>query len=322
MILAGDIGGTNTRLCLFDDQLNMQQPEPVQFPSGGGAGLGEIVRQFLSGRSIRVDRACFAVAGPVSMGRVSLTNLNWTLDEKQLEQELGIPRVALINDLVGHAEGIGVLTPERVITLHAGQPVADGNRAIIAAGTGLGEAGLVFDRHSGKYRSFATEGGHCDFAPRNDREDALLKFLRSRFGNVSFETVLSGPGIRNLYEFVVSLPEFASQRLPGDPQPPEITAAALGGANPAAVEAMNLFVGIYGAEAGNLALKTLATGGVWLGGGIAAKIERWLRQPVFLESFRNHSVPKIQQMLAKIPVHVITFEMNGLFGAANYARSL
>ena len=187
----------------------------------------------------------------------------------------------------------------------------------------MGEAGLVFDRRTNKYRSFASEGGHCDFAPRIDREDALLRYLRGRFGNVSFELVLSGRGSRHLYDFLITQPDFAAHKLAkADPEPQDITKAALDGSNKAALEAMKLFVSLYGAEAGNLALKVLATGGVWLGGGIAPKIAPLLKDPAFLESFRNHSVPKMQQMLAKIPVHVITFEMNGLFGAANYARSL
>jgi len=180
----------------------------------------------------------------------------------------------------------------------------------------------VYDRTTSRYRSFASEGGHCDFAPRNDREESMLRFLRGKFGIVSYENVLSGRGLRNIYDFVVTLPEFASATLPGDPQPADITTAALDATNAAAVEAMRMFVSIYGQEAGHLALKTLATGGLYVGGGIAPKILPALKQPAFLESFRNHSVPKMQEMLAKIPVHVITFEMNGLYGAANFARSL
>ncbi len=320
MILAGDIGGTNSRLAVFDLQMNKLH-EHV-YKNAGRDDLSAIVREFLAGSSHKIERGCFAVAGPVSMGKVTLTNLSWQLDEQALASQLGITKFALVNDLVGHAEGIEVLTAERVVTLHPGEAVPDGNRAIIAAGTGLGEAGLVFDRRTNKYRSFASEGGHCDYAPRNEREDQLLKFLRGKFGNVSFETVLSGKGLRNLYDFVVTLSEFAGHKLPGDPLPADITAAALSNSNPAAVEAMKMFVSIYGQEAGNLALKTLATGGLYIGGGIAPKILAAMKQPAFLESFRNHSVPKVQQTLAKIPVHVITFEMNGLYGAGNYARSL
>ncbi|MGH7179648.1 MAG: glucokinase, partial [Tepidisphaeraceae bacterium] len=192
MILAGDIGGTNSRLAVFDDALSLIH-EHV-YKNAGRRDLGEIVGEFLATHDHKIDRACFAVAGPVSMGKVVLTNLSWSLDEKELSSRLKVGWVALINDLVGHAEGIEVLTPDRVVTLFDGQPVPDGNRAIIAAGTGLGEAGLVFDRRGARYRGFATEGGHCDFAPRNDREDVLLEHLRKKFGNVSFETVLSGPG--------------------------------------------------------------------------------------------------------------------------------
>lgn len=322
MILAGDIGGTNSRLAVFDMRMNKLH-EHV-YKNAGRAGLGDVVQEFLADHAHPIDRACFAVAGPVSGGRVKLTNLSWELDERQMAARFGIERFALINDLMGHAEGIEVLTPERVVTLSEGAPVADGNRAIIAAGTGLGEAGLYFDRKLSKYKSFASEGGHCDFAPRDEREDALLKFLRNKTGGpVSFENILSGRGLRNLYDFVLTLPGFASAKLPQpDPQPADVTAAALDGSNLAAVEAMGMFVSIYGQEAGHLALKMLATGGLYVGGGIAPKILPALKLPSFLDSFRRHSVAKMQDMLAKVPVHVINFEMNGLYGAANYARSL
>lgn len=322
MILAGDIGGTNSRLAVFDMQMNKLHEHT--YKNAGRGGLAEVVAAFMTGHAHAVDRACFAVAGPVSEGRVKLTNLSWELDERELAGRFRIERFALINDLMGHAEGIEVLTPERVVTLSEGVPVPDGNRAIIAAGTGLGEAGLYFDRKSGRHKSFASEGGHCDFAPRDDREDALLAFLREKIGGpVSFENILSGRGLRNLYDFVLTLPQFAGARLPQpDPQPADVTAAALDGSNPAAVEAMTMFVSIYGQEAGHLALKMLATSGVYIGGGIAPKILSALKQPAFLDSFRRHSVPKMQHMLANIPVKVINFEMNGLYGAANYARSL
>jgi glucokinase len=307
---------------VFDMQMNKLHEQV--YKNAGRGDLGEIVAEFLQSVSHPIDRACFAVAGPVAMGRVTLTNLSWELDEQQIARRFNFGKFALINDLMGHAEGIEVLTPDRVVTLWAGTPQHDGNRAIIAAGTGLGQAGLFFDRRSNRYRSFASEGGHCDYAPRNPREDRLLAFLRQRIGGpVSFENLLSGRGLRNLYDFVLTEPQFVQHRLPQpDPQPADVTKAALDGSNPAAVEAMNLFVSIYGQEAGHLALKMLATGGLYIGGGIAPKILPALRQPVFLESFRLHSVEKMQALLGRIPVHVINFEMNGLYGAANYARSL
>jgi glucokinase len=321
MILAGDIGGTNSRLAVFDEKMN--KLHEATYKNAGRGSLDEVVKEFSGTHNHKIDRACFAVAGPVSMGRVTLTNLSWQLDENQMASSLGIHKCALVNDLVGHAEGIEVLTPERTVTLHAGEPVPDGNRAIIAAGTGLGEAGLVFDRRANKYRSFASEGGHCDFAPRDEVEDELLRFMRKKIGGpVSFENLLSGRGLRNLYDFVLTRKGFENDALPGDPQPADVTKAALDNSNRAAGEAMRMFVSFYGQEAGHLALKTLATGGVYVGGGIAPKILSALKQPAFLESFRNHSVAKMQAMLDKIPVHVINFEMNGLYGAANYARSL
>lgn len=322
MILAGDIGGTNTRLAVFDEQF--RKVEEKVFQSAGRGGLVEIVAEFLKPMSYSIDRACFGVAGPVAGGKVTLTNLSWTLDENVLSSELRIPKVALINDLMAHAEGIEVLRPEQIVTLNPGDPSRGGNRAVIAAGTGLGEAGLFWDSKANRYRAFASEGGHADFSPRNDLEIALLKFLHNTHKHVSWENVLSGPGLKNIYDFYVSPAQaFAGQGLAKTQiTPSDVTAAALEGSNAACVAAMDLFVSLYGSAAGNLALKMLATGGVYLGGGIAPRIIAKLRQPAFLESFRGKGVPKIAALLAAIPVHVINFEFNGLYGAANYAHNM
>ena len=335
MILAGDIGGTNTRLAMFDEQLNKRHERT--FKNAGRAGLTEIVREFLAGAGAdgAADRATFGVAGPVKEGRASMTNLPWRLDERELARELKIGKIALINDLVAHGEGIELLRPEQVITVQPGE-FAPGNRAVIAAGTGLGEGGIFWDPGAaasdrgpgdGRWRAFASEGGHCDFAPRDERQIALLKFLRAKYPNASWERVLSGPGLRNLYDFLITpeqlgpsaaLPEAG----PEGPKPSAISEAGMAGSNRACVEALDLFVTFYGAEAANLALKMMATGGVYIGGGIAPNIVDKLRSKTFVDAFLATGPDNIRQVLAKIPVHVVNFELNGLYGAANFASHL
>jgi glucokinase len=328
MILAGDIGGTNSRLAVFDAQLI--KVEEKEYKNAGRGSLQEIIAEFRKTFSHPLDRACFAVAGPVAEGKVTLTNLSWHLEEKQLAQELSIPQVGLINDLMGHAEGIEVLASAKFITLRGGHPVPGGQRAVIAAGTGLGEAGLFFDVKANRYRSFPSEGGHSDFSPTNDEEDALLKFLRGRLKHVYWEAVLSGRGFQNLYDFYIASGKFSrNDQIPENPQKPgaaptpaEISGAGLNGTSPVAVAALELFVRLYGAEAGNLALKMLATGGVYLGGGIAPRIKEKLKSPQFLTAFGAKSTDKIQAVLQQIPIHIIDFELCGLYGAANYARHM
>jgi glucokinase len=328
MILAGDIGGTNSRLAVFDEQL--QKVQEQVYKNAARPSLQGIIAEFLGTSNYAIDRACFAVAGPVAQGQVTMINLSWHLEEKALAQELKIPRVTLINDLRGHAEGIEVLKPDQIITVFAGQPVAGGARAVIAAGTGLGEAGLAFDAKTGRYLSFATEGGHSDFSPTNDEEDALLKFMRGRVKHVYWEMVLSGRGLRNLYDFYCAAGKFRkADELPEKPEwkgagptPPEISDAALKNTSPVAVAAVELFCRLYGAEAGNFALKTLATNGVYLGGGIAPRFAEKLKSPAVLAAFQGKGSEKMQAVMKQIPLHIINFELCGLYGAANYARHL
>ena len=328
MILAGDIGGTNSRLAIFDE--SMRRVDEKEFKNAGRASLTEIAREFLAGKSWPIERACFAVAGPVAAGQVYMTNVNWHLSEKDLSKDLKIPKVGLINDLMGHAEGVELLPPETLICINRGQPVMGGTRGVIAAGTGLGEAGLFYDRGIGKYRAFPTEAGHSDLSTRNDLEDAVIKFLRPKWNHVFWELVLSGRGLRNLYDFFISTGRFSKKDELADkpeyegkgPTPADISSAAMNGSSPIAVAAMDLFVTFYGAEAGNMALRLLATGGVYLGGGIAPKIIPKLQEPRFLESFRAKSIDKYKDLIADIPIYVITFELSGLYGAANYASRL
>jgi glucokinase len=328
MILAGDIGGTNSRLAVFDSDLN--KVEEKVFKNSGRGSLEEIIAEFRAPISQPLDRACFAVAGPVAEGKVTLTNLSWHLEEKQLSKELNIPVVGLINDLMGHAEGIEVLPADKFITLHAGRAVPGGQRAVIAAGTGLGEAGLFFDAKTKRYRSFPSEGGHSDFSPTNAEEDALMLFLRKKLKHVYWEAVLSGRGLRNLYDFYCASGQFKkTDELPDKPEyggagpsPADLSAAGLAGTSPVAVAALELFVRLYGAESGNLALKMLATGGVYLGGGIAPKIVAKLKSPQFLAAFWAKSTDKLETLMKQIPIHVINFELCGLYGAANFARHM
>jgi glucokinase len=255
---------------------------------------------------------------------VTLTNLNWNLDERSLAAELNIPKVALVNDLVAHAEGIEMLGPEQLIELNAGEPVPRGNRAIIAAGTGLGEAGLVFDPHVHGYRAFASEGGHADFAPRGEQEIALLRYVEKIKQVATWERVLSGPGLSNIYNFLTTPEQLgpAAALTKPDPTPGEISAAALDGTNRAAAAALEMFVKLYGSEAGNLALKLLASGGVYLGGGIAPRIVAKLKSRDFLNAFQLKGPAKLRPLMQRIPIHVINVDTNALLGAANVARRL
>ena len=333
MILAGDIGGTNTRLALFEDGPPLTKWHEKTFRNEGRGGLREIVQEFLDGvegEEGKVDRAAFGVAGPVKDGCAVMTNLPWRLDEGELARELGVPKVALINDLVAHGEGIELLRPEQLIVIQAGEP-AHGNRAVIAAGTGLGEGGIFWDAAARRYRAFASEGGHSDFAPRGERQIALLRWLAKKYPNASWERVLSGPGLRNVYDFLITpeqlgqaaaMPESEWRGGKGGPKPSAISEAGVKGTNAAAVAALDLFVTFYGAEAANLALKVMATGGVYVGGGIALSIVDKLKSNLFLDAFRATGPQTIRQVLAKIPIHIVNFELNGLYGAANFAAHL
>ena len=323
MILAGDIGGTNTRLALFESRRGrLVMRARADTPNAGRRSLAQIVRDFLKSKSGSIEIACFGVAGPVKDGRVKLTNLSWTIDETRLARELKIRRVVLINDLVAHAEGTNVLSPKDFITLNKGRPARGGNRAIIAPGTGLGEGGLVFDRRSNDYRAFASEGGHSDFAPRDDREVALMRFIRAKFDRCDAEDVLSGRGLRNIWDFLTSPGPFhvEPKLRTNQPAPADITSAANEGSCPACVAAVEMFAVALGAEAGNLACKILATGGVYIGGGIPRHILKFLRQPDVRKAFASKGPPSIQKVLAAMPMHVITSSDNALYGAAHYAR--
>jgi len=317
MILAGDIGGTSTRLALFDADANgVRAVARERYVSREHAGLLDIVAAFTEAHPAPLDAACFGIAGPVLDGRVVTPNLPWVIEGDALARQLVLAAVTLLNDLEANAWGVFTLTPADVVTLAEGRTIDSGNAAIIAAGTGLGEAGY----HAIERRliPFASEGGHADFAPRDEMTIALFRWLQAKFGHVSWERVVSGPGLANIYAF---LKETAGESAGMDTADPAaaISQAALAGTDPVAVQALDLFVTLYGAEAGNLALKMKATRGIWIGGGIAPKILPRLKRPGFLEAF--HDKGRFRPFLEAIPVRVITNDETALRGAAWYALS-
>jgi glucokinase len=323
MILAGDIGGTNARLAYFqprNDRLTVAA-EGV-FPSREHRGLDEIVTQFVQSQGTRPAVACFGVAGPVRNGKVETSNLPWTVEASRLASELQLPSVHLINDLEANAWGIASLEEKDLIFLNRVKGTPVGNQAVISAGTGLGEAGLYWDGKN--YDVFASEGGHCDFAPRSELEVELFRYLAARFGHVSFERIVSGPGLVNVYHFFRDThrgeePVWLTEELSHGDAAATISRAAVSGKSPLAEHALDLWISIYGAEAGNLALKLMATGGIYLGGGIAPKLVSKLAGPLFMQAFLGKG--RMQALLESIPVKVIINDKIALFGAARYAAA-
>jgi glucokinase len=321
MILAGDIGGTHARLAYFQFQNGhlTVQAEGV-FPSREHSGLDEIVAQFVKAQGSPPDLACFGVAGPVRNGKVETSNLPWTVEASRLAGQLRLPTALLINDLEANAWGIASLEEKDLVALNRVKGTPVGNQAVISAGTGLGEAGLYWDGKT--YDIFACEGGHTDFAPRTELEIELLRYLAARFGHVSYERIVSGPGLVNVYRFFRDThrgeePAWLTEELAHGDAGATISRAALSGKSPLAEHALDLWISIYGAEAGNLALKLMATGGVYLGGGIAPKLVTKLAGPLFMQAFVSKG--RMQQLLESIPVKLITNDKIALFGAARYA---
>ena len=319
MILAGDIGGTKTNLAFFSDALETVAAQ--SFPSREHAGLGEILERFLSDSKLTPQKAAFGVAGPVRDGRCKATNLPWIVDSAELAKQLNLEGVGLINDLEANAFGIAALQPHDFAVLNEGIPDPEGNGAVISAGTGLGEAGLF--RLGNGLLPFACEGGHAGFTPRNDLEMELLRYLFTFHEYPDVEHVLSGPGLHNIYNFLRDTgrgqePDWMTQEMQHNDPSAAISRAALEGQCPMAVEALRMFVAIYGTEAANLALKIMATGGVYVGGGIAPKILPKLQDGLFMEAFRTTGV--LRRVLENIPVRVILNDKTALLGAACYAR--
>ena len=322
MILAGDIGGTNARLAYFQPQNgHLRLISERIFPSREYKELGEIVSKFLEDSATRPEVACFGIAGPVHNGRVETSNLPWIVEQSRLAKQIQLPATLLINDLEANAWGIGALSPQDLVPLHrVSQSV--GNQAVIAPGTGLGEAGLFWN--GSQHEVFACEGGHVDFGPQGDLQIELLRFLASRYEHVSYERILSGPGLVNVYEFLREKgcgdepAGFAVQLAQGDPAA-AISHAAVDSTNGLAEQALDLWISVYGAEAGNLALKAMATGGIFLGGGISPKILPKLTGSLFMRAFLDKG--RLRPLLEGIPVQIITNDKAGLLGAARCAAA-
>jgi glucokinase len=321
MILAGDIGGTHARLAFFEGTADHPVPVVLEvFPSAAHAGLEEILRKFVALHPNPVESAAFGLPGAVRNGVVQTPNLPWIVAASSLAECLGLPSASLINDLEANAHGIAVLGPKDLATLSPGAPGSSGNRVLISPGTGLGEAGLLAE--GDQYHPYPSEGGHADFAPRNETQIDLLRYLLQHFPHVSYERVLSGPGLYHIYQFLRDTKRaqepagLAEEMLHGDP-PAVISEKALRGGPPICEMAMDQFVSIYGAEAGNLALRGVATGGVYLGGGIAPRILPKLQGPGFLQAFWAKG--RLTELLEAIPVHVILNDETALLGAARVA---
>ena len=323
MILAGDIGGTHARLALFEsrDQQLLVKGQGV-YPSREHRGLDEIIGQFVASQAIHPDIACIGVAGPVRNGKVETSNLPWTVEASRLAAELHLPSVMLINDLEANAWGIASLKENDLVALNRVKGTPVGNQAVISAGTGLGEAGLFWNGQG--YDIFASEGGHCDFAPRTELEIELLRYLVARFGHVSYERIVSGPGLVNVYHFFRDThrgeePAWLTEEMAKGDAAAAISRAAVAGKSLLAEHALDLWISIYGAEAGNLALKLMALGGIFLGGGIAPKLVSKLSGPLFMQAFVGKG--RMQPLLESIPVKVITNDKIALYGAARYAAA-
>jgi len=323
MILAGDIGGTHARLAFFDvSDGHFNQLATTVFPSREFSALDDIIAKFVAANHAQPVAACFGVPGPVRSGRVETSNLPWVIDASRLSHELHIKHALLINDLEACAWGVQTLGPEDMVPLNRvkGNPI--GNQAVVAAGTGLGEAGMFWDGL--QHQVFACEGGHTDFAPRTALEVELFSYLNARFGHVSYERIVSGPGLVNVFHFLRdtgrgSEAKWLTEEMQEMDPAAAISRAALEGRCPLCEQAVDLFVSVYGAEAGNMALKVMATGGVFLAGGIAPKMLSKLSGPLFMQAFVSKG--RMQPLLESIPVQVICNDKVALLGAARFAQA-
>ena len=327
LLLAGDVGGTKTNLAVFSREAGLRAPlVEATFPSADFDDLASLVRVFLADVELPVTRACVGVAGPVVNRQARITNLPWLIDEVQLAAALGFSSFTVLNDLVAIAAGVPFLEADDVYTLHAGTPEPGGAKAVIAPGTGLGEAFLTWD--GTRYRAHPSEGGHADFAPNNAQEVDLLRYLQARWEHVSYERVCSGRGIPNIYGYLrdngyAEEPAWLAEQLAAADDPtPVIAEAALDPARPCAlcVGTLDMFVGILGAEAGNMVLRVVATGGVYLGGGIPVRILPALDGERFRRAFLSKG--RLAHLPARTPVYVILNPKSALLGAAAHGFGL
>lgn len=312
MVLTGDIGGTKVNLALF---VGSERIKEKRYQAQDFSGIEEILDDFLTGNASKIEKACFGVAGPVVDGKCRLTNLSWLVDTEKLRKQLNVQAVRLINDLTAMACAIPFLQPEDFEVLQSGVSVKEGQVAVISAGTGLGQAFLI-PQSNGKYIALDSEGGHCDFSPRNNLEAELLFFLQNKYSRVSLERVLSGTGLLDVFEFFEGT---NSGMLVGE-SPASIVEKAIAKSSSTCEKTLKLFVSLYGALAGNLALQYLSSGGVYLGGGIAPKILPLLQEGDFMEAFLAKG--RFKGYLSQIPVNVVMNESAPLLGAACYDMSL
>jgi glucokinase len=321
MLLAGDVGGTKTSLALFDTEGGPRRPlQEAKFPSEQYPDLEAIVEEFLSQGDEEPNFACFGVAGPVVEGRATITNLSWTIEEEQLADALNFDQVLLINDLVSIANAIPLMEQEDLHTLNDREPEFEGAIGIVAPGTGLGEAFLTWN--GTRYEAHPSEGGHTDFAPADELQIGLLRYLQDIYGHVSWERVCAGVGIPNIYAYLkasgaASEPAWLADELASvQDATPVIVNHALESNEPCelCVATVRTFVSILGAETGNMALKVLATGGVYLGGGIPPRIVRFLDDGRFMDAFQRKG--RLGGLARSLPVHVILNPDAALLGAA------
>ena len=320
-VLAGDAGGTKTNLALFKaTKKNIELVHEETYHSADYSSFLDILNQYLSAHpDCKPDRLCMGVAGPVFQGKVDLTNLSWRLDSDELSRALKIKYVFLINDLEATAYGLAGLGPDDFITIHEGVGKHEGNMAIMAPGTGLGEAGLYWD--GSNYHPFPTEGGHTDFAPRNELDMELYQYLQKKYEIVSCERVVAGPGVYDIYQFLCDvkkrkMADWLKEAFEKNDPSAIISQSALEEKDAACMETMQLFVRYLARECSNLVLKLKATGGLFLGGGIPPKITSILQQNVFYDNFLD--CDRMQNLIKKVPVKIILNNQAALLGAAYF----
>jgi len=321
MILAGEIGATRTRLAAFETEGHrLQCVVEKTYPSQQHDGLSGILADFIKTEGIPVHSACLGVAGPVRAGRSKISNLSWVIDAQEVAKQLRLNSAGLLNDLEAYAYGIDGLDSKDFIPLSEGSKEAEGNRAVISAKTGLGMAGLYWDGF--RHHPFACEGGHADFAPRNALQMELMAYLQKKYGRISCERILSGPGIRNIYDFLrdahkAEEPEWLQTELSAAPDPPAlISRRALEGKAAICDQTLSIFVSVFGAQTGNCALNFMSTGGIFIGGSIAAKIVPKMKDPVFMEAFLDKG--RMETILQDMPVKIVANDDCGMIGAARW----
>ncbi len=332
MILAGDVGGTKVDLALYNfENGKLSMVRSHKYPANEYTSLQEVVKAFLATEDTvekvehEVVAACFGCPGPVKDGHLKLTNLPWELDSRDLSHILDIEHIFLLNDLEANGYGIAELRPDQIFELEQGDKSALGHRALVSAGTGLGEALLIWDRMARRHLPLASEGGHADFAPRNALEIELLQYLESKLeGHVSWERVVSGIGLKNIYEFLrdakkMEEPEWLRDRMQTEDPNFVIGTTGEDGSSELTAKTLEMFVSAYGAECGNMGLKLLAAGGVYLGGGIAPKILKTLQNGTFRQAFLDKG--RLSPLLHQVPVRVILEQRCALIGAAAFAEA-